>query len=131
MSHWKISISNFVCVIEYIFQRSKYWLIFFFMNMYLKWHLCLRFSCCIMKDFIDCSSSFCGYYSGTFCCYDTKFKIILPSLKLLFSTNLTEIKLFKISPDWLPTNNHWSRECYPQPDRNRIMQNITRMITNR
>ena len=48
-----ISVRNFVCVVEYIFQRSKFWL-FFFINMYLNLHLCLSFSCCIMKDFIDC-----------------------------------------------------------------------------
>ena len=48
-----ISIRYFVCVVKYIFQRSKFWQ-FFFINMYFKWHLCLSFSCCIMKDFIDC-----------------------------------------------------------------------------
>ena len=37
-----ISTRNFVCVVEYIFQRSKFWL-FFFINMYMKWHLCWVF----------------------------------------------------------------------------------------
>ena len=48
-----ISVRNFVCVVEYIFQRSNF-LLFFFIDIYLKWRLCLSFSCCIMKDFIDC-----------------------------------------------------------------------------
>ena len=46
-----ISTRNFVCVVEYIFQRSKFWL-FFFINIYMKWYL--SFYCCLMKGFIDC-----------------------------------------------------------------------------
>ena len=51
----------------------------------------------------------------------------IQNITRLIAANLTEIKLFKISPDWLPTDNHWSGERYCQPDRNEIMQNITRL----
>ena len=46
-----ITIRNYFCVVEVHFLKFKV-LIVFYTIMYLKWNL--RFSCCIMEDFIDC-----------------------------------------------------------------------------
>ena len=44
-----------------------------------------------------------------------------------FDNTISEYTKSKISPDWLPTDNHLSGKCYCQPDRNKFMQNITRL----
>ena len=77
-----ISVRNFVCVVivlfyRYLFEMALVFEFFLLYNERLYW--------------LRCSSSFCGYYSGTFCCGEPKFKIlqslnIETFLKLLYQS---------------------------------------------